>query len=441
MAFFSLILVDVKHYAFERLEYSYQCQALTDNLDATIVYLSMFNESSLAIESIHLKHCSISWTVVFGPRKTMINSSQRSLHHEIIATESFSVKKMLLNEKECPGNKDRDSVNYFQKSVPINPFHHKFSTESPFTLSDQNSIHMLSQKHSYTFPLWYGNHATFRTDIEKNQNKNKVFDFTDNPVLKGWSQTDFTSNCSGENCMKSEDHHVGNNYQNVNRHNDYVAFVDWNETVFSGESHPQDEDDMSDLVDSELTMSFGSYQTDFTDELSSEHDSNMLLEEDEYTCICGGDDKDDSDDDNDSWIIFTNDPVMNDDFLLTSSMESDASFYVSFDSESDQISVDVESTDFVCCINSPHEDNKNDIRDKKCHSERQRKQVHFAPAESIVEVHHMFAWSYAYRTSRKGEWEKFACDRAHFQRRIERTAEILNPVIIKKLNEIRNSIP
>ncbi|OCT70911.1 protein phosphatase 1 regulatory subunit 15A [Xenopus laevis] len=46
------------------------------------------------------------------------------------------------------------------------------------------------------------------------------------------------------------------------------------------------------------------------------------------------------------------------------------------------------------------------------------KRVRFSPT---VKVHHMVAWSYAYRTARKGPWEEYARDRCRFQRRIAET--------------------
>uniref|UniRef100_A0A1I8NP93 Uncharacterized protein n=1 Tax=Stomoxys calcitrans TaxID=35570 RepID=A0A1I8NP93_STOCA len=45
------------------------------------------------------------------------------------------------------------------------------------------------------------------------------------------------------------------------------------------------------------------------------------------------------------------------------------------------------------------------------------------------EVHVMHAWNYAYRAARKGHWEMYARDRERFKMRINRVANILNPIL------------
>uniref|UniRef100_W8BX39 Protein DP71L n=1 Tax=Ceratitis capitata TaxID=7213 RepID=W8BX39_CERCA len=44
-------------------------------------------------------------------------------------------------------------------------------------------------------------------------------------------------------------------------------------------------------------------------------------------------------------------------------------------------------------------------------------------------VHTMYAWSFAYKSARKGQWENFARDRDRFRRRIENTSKYLNPIL------------
>lgn len=61
------------------------------------------------------------------------------------------------------------------------------------------------------------------------------------------------------------------------------------------------------------------------------------------------------------------------------------------------------------------------------------KQVSFKPEPELAVVHHMFAWSYAYRSCRKGPWEQYARDRVHFRRRIETLSCILTPCLERKL--------
>lgn len=49
----------------------------------------------------------------------------------------------------------------------------------------------------------------------------------------------------------------------------------------------------------------------------------------------------------------------------------------------------------------------------------------------------MRVWDYASRVARKGGmWEECARDRARFQRRIEKTGQILEPMLTKKFAEI-----
>lgn len=62
-----------------------------------------------------------------------------------------------------------------------------------------------------------------------------------------------------------------------------------------------------------------------------------------------------------------------------------------------------------------------------------RKQVRFPSDSSIAVVHEMVAWNFAYRAARKGQWEEYARNRAHFLRRIDKLASILEPCIAKKL--------
>ena len=64
-----------------------------------------------------------------------------------------------------------------------------------------------------------------------------------------------------------------------------------------------------------------------------------------------------------------------------------------------------------------------------------KKKVSFANDKELKTIHLMFKWSYAYRQARKGCWERYACDRFHFQRRIASCAEVLNPVIDRKYQQ------
>ncbi|XP_012562626.1 uncharacterized protein LOC101234877 [Hydra vulgaris] len=61
------------------------------------------------------------------------------------------------------------------------------------------------------------------------------------------------------------------------------------------------------------------------------------------------------------------------------------------------------------------------------------KKVRFA--ETVV--HHLYSWQYAYKESRSSYWVKLANDRAHFSRRTEKLAKILDPVLKNKIALIK----
>lgn len=62
-----------------------------------------------------------------------------------------------------------------------------------------------------------------------------------------------------------------------------------------------------------------------------------------------------------------------------------------------------------------------------------KKQVHFPDDSKISKVHKIVAWNFAYRAARRGHWEQFARDRAHFRRRIDRIASVLEPCLARKM--------
>ena len=62
----------------------------------------------------------------------------------------------------------------------------------------------------------------------------------------------------------------------------------------------------------------------------------------------------------------------------------------------------------------------------------QRKTVTFAVQEQLVTVHPMVKWNFAYRNARKGPWERYACDRFHFQRKIQSCEQVLGPMLERK---------
>lgn len=56
-------------------------------------------------------------------------------------------------------------------------------------------------------------------------------------------------------------------------------------------------------------------------------------------------------------------------------------------------------------------------------------QVRFPPDDKLTRIRPMLTWIYAYRTARKGDWERFARDADRFRERIDSTAIVLAPVL------------
>lgn len=46
-----------------------------------------------------------------------------------------------------------------------------------------------------------------------------------------------------------------------------------------------------------------------------------------------------------------------------------------------------------------------------------------------ITIQYMYCWTFAYRAARKRYWEEKALDRARFERRIEKIAKIIEPVL------------
>ena len=64
-----------------------------------------------------------------------------------------------------------------------------------------------------------------------------------------------------------------------------------------------------------------------------------------------------------------------------------------------------------------------------------KKQVRFS---DDVTVKRMYIWTFASRQTRLPYWIQQASDRLRFQRRIRCIEEILNPILIKKLDKIKS---
>ena len=63
------------------------------------------------------------------------------------------------------------------------------------------------------------------------------------------------------------------------------------------------------------------------------------------------------------------------------------------------------------------------------------KHVCFKSNSELVVVHHIVAWSFAYRAARRGPWEEYARDRDRFARHIECCASVLEPCLCRKISQ------
>lgn len=64
-----------------------------------------------------------------------------------------------------------------------------------------------------------------------------------------------------------------------------------------------------------------------------------------------------------------------------------------------------------------------------------KKRVQFQ--EDKTEIHQIIAWDFAYRQARKGHWKNYATDRLQFQRRIDQTAKVIEPILEKKISQMK----
>ena len=83
-------------------------------------------------------------------------------------------------------------------------------------------------------------------------------------------------------------------------------------------------------------------------------------------------------------------------------------------------------TNCSCLVQEPSDN----ATSKHCVKE---KHVSFKSDPELVVIHHIIAWSFAYRAARRGPWEEYARDRDRFTRRIECCASVLEPCLLKKL--------
>ena len=59
----------------------------------------------------------------------------------------------------------------------------------------------------------------------------------------------------------------------------------------------------------------------------------------------------------------------------------------------------------------------------------------FPNDDSLVKVHSMVQWDFAYRQARKGEWEQFARDRDRFATKISQLTPIISPILDRRHRE------
>lgn len=92
---------------------------------------------------------------------------------------------------------------------------------------------------------------------------------------------------------------------------------------------------------------------------------------------------------------------------------TEASFHPTSTSTGEQVRLGPGSQAAVCCSH--------------------QKQVRFPCDSSISVVHKIVAWDYAYRAARKGPWEEYARNRAHFRRKVDKLALVIEPCLVKKI--------
>lgn len=54
-------------------------------------------------------------------------------------------------------------------------------------------------------------------------------------------------------------------------------------------------------------------------------------------------------------------------------------------------------------------------------------------------IHVLHAWDFASRVARRRTWEQIARDNERFKMRIERLKNVIEPVLVKKHNEVVNN--
>lgn len=81
-------------------------------------------------------------------------------------------------------------------------------------------------------------------------------------------------------------------------------------------------------------------------------------------------------------------------------------------------------TNYICFVQEHSAEGTKKKTEVKC--------VRFS--ERVV-VHHIIAWSFAYRAARRGPWEEYARDRDRFARRIECCASVLEPCLSRKTSQ------
>lgn len=58
--------------------------------------------------------------------------------------------------------------------------------------------------------------------------------------------------------------------------------------------------------------------------------------------------------------------------------------------------------------------------------------IRFSPK---IKIHKMYVWQFAYKQARKNNWEEIYLDRIRFKDRINKTDQIISPILIKHLHQ------
>jgi len=115
------------------------------------------------------------------------------------------------------------------------------------------------------------------------------------------------------------------------------------------------------------------------------------------------------------------------------SADSEDSFIVFECCEDENVDKDIYSSDdeTLSCLDEASQSDSGIVSSSNSSfcNKKSPKKVRFAEEKSLVKVHPMVTWDYAYRMARKGPWEMLARDSERFKLRIAKTEAVLKPIL------------